>query len=436
MNYCMFKSWLLVLLGFMVSKGSHATALRRYVPSSNSKLNFYATTVTGLEHVLAQELKELGARNIEIAKNGVYFGGSTEFVLSSLMNLRTALRIMERITEGSQVISKHDLYSLVSSVDWAQYLSSPAATLKCDTTLGRDIGDELTHTHFCSLTVKNAIVDQFRSRVGTRPNVDLEDPELPLLLYLHRGTATLYRIWSGESSLHKRGYRGIVHKAALRETTAAALLYISKWDKAVNKDETFVDPMCGSGTLAIEAALISANVAPGLIRYGSSDEDTKKLPCCTRWPQVGVESWDRIWHIAKEKDRRKEMIEQQKESLPNIFVNDAEISCIELAIKAAAAAGVHKLIDFSCRDISNYTPKLRKGNFVNNIITNPPWDLRIGGADEAWFKLGKFVQSHSPKSVWALTGNSAVTEYIDLSVKKRFKFKASSVNMDYLNLEV
>ena len=426
-----------MMLGLLTSKDfqASAAALRHSSSFCNSKLNFYATTASGLERVLARELTDIGAKNVEIAKNGVYFDGNTELLLSSLMNLRTALRVMEKIIEGSHVASKHDLYSLVSSIDWTQYLSSPLATLKCDTTLGRDVSRELTHTHFCSLTVKNAIVDQFRDREGVRPSVDLENPELPLLLYLHRGTATLYRIWSGDSSLHKRGYRGVVHKAALRETTAAALLYLSKWDDAATKDETFIDPMCGSGTLAIEAALISANVAPGLIRYGHSQERTKQLPCCTRWPQVGVERWDQIWHQAKSRDRREELIELRGKSMPNIFVNDAEISCIELAIKAAAAAGVHQLIDFSCRDISNYTPKLKNQRIVNNVVTNPPWDLRIGGAKEAWFKLGKFVKSYSPNSVWALTGNPTVTECIDLTVKQRFKLKASSVNMDYLNFE-
>ena len=401
--------------------------------SGISRSRFFATTVTGLEKVLANELRAIGAKKVDVARNGVYFDGDTKLVLSSVMNLRTALRVMEVVTEASQVVSKDDLYSMVSSVDWTEYLSSPLATLKCDTTLGRDVGRDLTHTHFCSLTVKNAIVDQFRDSVGTRPSVDLEDPELPLLLYLHRGSATLYRIWSGDSSLHKRGYRGMVHKAALRETTAAALLYLSNWPHGAAKNETFVDPMCGSGTLAIEAALISANVAPGLIRYGNSEDKNKNAPRCTRWPGVSEESWDDVWYEAKAKDQRDEL---QKESSPSIFVNDVEISCIELAIKAAASAGVHKLIDFSCRDISEYNPKLNDRRDLSHIITNPPWDLRIGGAEEAWSKLGEFAYSYTPDSIWALTGNPKVTEFTDMNVKQSVKFKASSVNMDFINFDM
>jgi 23S rRNA G2445 N2-methylase RlmL len=166
------------------------------------------------------------------------------------------------------VRSKDDLYAFVGAVDWTQKLPV-GGTLKCDTTLGLDIPADLTHSHFCSLTVKNAVVDQFRDKFGSRPDVDLSEPDLPLTLYLHRGTATLYRVWSGEASLHKRGYRTVIHKAALRETTAAALVLMSGWDCS---RETLCDPMCGSGTIAIEAALIAAGVAPGLIRYGNSEK--------------------------------------------------------------------------------------------------------------------------------------------------------------------
>ena len=133
---------------------------------------------------------------------------------------------MEKISESTETLNSPEaLYDWIYSIDWNRMIT-PEHTLKCDTVLGQDNARELTHSHFTSLTVKNAIVDQFRSnhRQGLRPSVDIKNPDLPLLLYLHRGKGILYRIWSGEESMHKRGYRpDIIHKAALRENVAAAL---------------------------------------------------------------------------------------------------------------------------------------------------------------------------------------------------------------------
>ena len=242
--------------------------LGTYAANNNRETgNFFATTVSGLEAVTAEELKTLcGAKRVSKGKCGVYFSGDAEVALKAIMHCRTALRIMEKVTEAENLQNKDDLYALIASVDWIDKLPA-GGTLKCDTTLGREIPAELSHNHFCSLTVKNAVVDQFRNKLGSRPNVDLEEPDLPLLLYLHRGAATLYRVWSGEASMHKRGYKSIIHKASLRETTAAALVLMSAWNW---ERDIFCDPMCGSGTIAIEAALLAAGVAPGIIRFSAS----------------------------------------------------------------------------------------------------------------------------------------------------------------------
>lgn len=204
--------------------------------------------------MLAAEIQALPeASNVKISKAGVTFSGSARTGLAAILWLRTSLRVMENISPdlvANTVVSstgaaritpplppvlrsKEDLYAYCSAVDWLALLSHQQ-TLKCDTVLGRDVSPQLAHSHFSSLTLKNSIIDQFREAAqqqqekeveALRPSVDLEDPDLSLLLYLHKGKATLYRVWSGESSMHKRGYRqgGAIHKAALRETTAAAL---------------------------------------------------------------------------------------------------------------------------------------------------------------------------------------------------------------------
>ncbi|KAJ1394614.1 hypothetical protein B484DRAFT_272196 [Ochromonadaceae sp. CCMP2298] len=210
-----------------------ASGLARPLPTSNrvdfsaDKMDFYVTTVTGLEHVLAQEVRALpGATKVVEGKNSVTFKGTVETGVEALLWLRTSLKVMEKIAQCDYVSSKDVLYDWMYSIDWQQMIQ-PDQTLKCDTVLGLRNPPDLTHSHFTALTIKNAIADQFRNRgggQGARPSVDTENPDLPLLLYLHKGEGTLYRVWSGEGSMHKRGYRtGAVHKAALRETTAAAL---------------------------------------------------------------------------------------------------------------------------------------------------------------------------------------------------------------------
>jgi len=190
------------------------------------RIDFFATTAFGLERTLANEVRSLsGVNNLLEGKGSVSFQGTVNTGLEALLWLRTPLKLMERISTHNNIKSKSSLYDWIGSHNW-QSMIDPSQTLKCDTILGQDICAELNHSHFTALTIKNAIVDQLRSSntAGMRPSVDTEDPDMPLSLYLHRARGTLYRVWSGEKSMHKRGYRSdVVHKAALRETTAAAL---------------------------------------------------------------------------------------------------------------------------------------------------------------------------------------------------------------------
>lgn len=187
---------------------------------------FYATTVDGLEKILSDEIRTLpDVYAVTICKCGVKYTGSVRTGLASLMQLRTALKIMECIGEQSNIVHKADLYDFASVLDW-QAMMQLETTFKCSATVGRVSSNELSHSHFTALTIKNAVTDYFRASTGARPSIDIEDPDLPLHLYLHNEKATLYRVWSGDRSLHKRGYRDVVHKAALRETTAAAMCVI------------------------------------------------------------------------------------------------------------------------------------------------------------------------------------------------------------------
>lgn len=220
--------FLLVLCCHGISSFIHSISLPRSKLSlgSTTKFDFFATTVSGLEDVLAAELKSLpDITSIEPGRCGVHFCGSMRTGLAGLMNLRTSLKLMELIADDNRVYNRNDLFGFIDDINWSLLLE-PQQSLKVDTLVGLDLPEDLTHSHYTSLTVKNAIVDQFRRNAGVRPNVDIDKADLPLLLYLHQSSASLYRVWSGCQSMHKRGYRtadNAIHKAALRETTAAAL---------------------------------------------------------------------------------------------------------------------------------------------------------------------------------------------------------------------
>ena len=390
--------------------------------------HFYATTVSGLETILAAEIKQLTrASNIRVEKGGVFFSGDQVTALEGLLWLRTPLKLMERVIEG-RAETKDDLYALCNSVDWTSMIDQDC-TIKCDTTTGVTTA-ELSHTHFTSLTVKNAIVDQLRYKTGSRPNVDIKDPDLSILLYLHKGWATLYKVWSGEASMHKRGYRDVVHVAALRETTAAALVIASGWKPS---GQLLCDPMCGSGTIAIEAAFIATNTAPGLIKYGNSNDNTKQLPRSLRWSHTSMAEWDAVWSTANQADKRAQYIEEKRPLIA--IANDIHPGAIELATRGAEMAGVSSLIDFSCSDIGKYSPQAES----NFILTNPPWDVRLEGADESWKKLGTFVRENTKEEsatvLWALSGNPEVMKGLEMKASHHIPIRGAARDMRFIRYD-
>jgi putative N6-adenine-specific DNA methylase len=434
MHHKVIKFLVLLLISFSFGNAVRERITSRVssrLASSKPKIeqkNFYATTVSGLENILAKEISTLkGAGNIRVESGGVFFTGESHTALEGLLWLRTPLRLMEMVIEG-RAETKSNLYALCSSVDWTSMIDQDS-TIKCDTTTGVTTA-ELSHTHFTSLTVKNAIVDQFRSKTGSRPSVDTNDPDLNILLYLHRGWATLYKVWSGDMSMHKRGYRDVVHAAALRETTAAALVIASGWKP---DEQLLCDPMCGSGTIAIEATFISTNTAPGLIRYGHSEDRKRQIPRALKWSHTSVGQWDDIWNEANKADKR---VEFAKEGRPVIVIaNDVHPGAIDLANKGALAAGVDQLIDFSNKDIEKFKPK-KESKF---ILTNPPWDVRLEGADESWRKLGGFVRSQTTDdratTLWALSGNPSVMKSLVMTPSHHIPIRGNARDMRFIRYD-
>ena len=400
--------------------------------------SFFITTVPGLESVLLNEIKQiglnfdLGITNIQKGRAGVHFDTENESTPIQLtLWLRSSLKVMEKVCFGKNIIRKRDLYDLVNSFDWTKVIDD-SHTIKCDCIIGDSISNELNNSHFTSLTVKNAIVDQIReSNGGTRPSVSVDDPDLVALVYIHKDEATCYRVWSGEQSMHKRGYRqDTIHKAALRETTAAAMLLASGF----NADQVLVDPMAGSGTILLEASLMLSNTAPGLLYYGHSNAEISPdfaPPRYMTWLDNcnNIELWDEIWTKTNSLDRRKELNEIGK---PLLFGNDIHYGAIELATSSSKRLGVSNIISWSNQDISSFK-QVRK---TSSIITNPPWNLRLNeGAAESWLKLASFVNNVDCDNIWTLTGNPELVISLKqqgLQPISQLAFSASGTQMRFI----
>jgi 23S rRNA G2445 N2-methylase RlmL len=419
---------------------------------------FRATTIPGMQHILAKEIKERVSdiHNLKIEGKGVSFTGTTKSGFQALMWLRTPLKLMEKIdvshlnTKDNRIFlyNKEDLYKFITMIDWSKMIN-PQSTLLVQTLLNEITSPTLTHSHYDSVTIKSAICDQFSEKYGgQRPTVDSDNPMLPLFLYLHKNEAFLYRLWSGAQSLHKRGYRSTIpiYEASLRETTAAACILYANWTK---ENSYLVDPMCGSGTILIEAALIAANTAPGLIRYKKFPLDTltptflndsfPTLPHPCLWKDIeNKQLWNDIYNEAASLDKRKQL----KESVNKEFIcfgNDMKPYPLELARNASIIAGVDHLVHLCHSGIARYNLSF-PANLKKKItmITNPPWNERIKGVGNSWYRLILFIKDfpHRFDDVYVLSGNTDFDEdYFGKAFKhrKEIYFETGDLEIDLLH---
>lgn len=360
-----------------------------------TRLEYFAPCTLGVELALAQELRELGAQEIAIRGGGAAFSGDRRLGYAANLWLRSAIRVQDLLLRAP-TRGKEQLYAAASRIDWTQ-LMDVDQTLAVDASV-RD--SALTHSSFAALTVKDAIVDQFRQRFGKRPNVDTENPDLPLKLVLQRDTMTLWRNWTGDT-LHKRGYRPIQVKSPLNEATAAGLLLLSGWDRR----SPLVDPMCGSGTFLIEAALLAADRAPGLARRFAFE----------RWPDFDGALWRSLQTEARARARK---------TLPFWLEGaDRHPGAIAIAQQSARAAGVGELIRFRLADAAAWTPDAAatsdatsKKNFT--VLCNPPYGERLGEGEDladSWKALSKFLRERcSGQRAFVLSGNAELTKLLGL----------------------
>lgn len=309
---------------------------------------YFATCARGLEGMLADELRRLGATDVHEGRGGVHFAGDRALLYRANLWLRTAIRVLYPILTA-HVESPDELYDTVRTIDWSAYLT-PDHTLAVDCNV-RD--SQITHSKYAALRVKDAICDQFLERQGRRPSVDVETPMVGFNLHIYRNEAVLSLDSSGES-LHKRGYRPIQSRAPLNEALAAALILLSGWPQSV----PMIDPMCGSGTLGIEAAWLALERPPGLTRRRFGFQG---------WLDFDIELWTAL------RDEARRGVGKQ---LPAPILGfDARRDAIQFALGNARAAGVGHLLKFELSELRSFQPPSGPPGW---ILTNPPYGERIG----------------------------------------------------------
>lgn len=306
--------------------------------------NMIAKTFMGLENVLAEELIALGANNVQIGRRMVSFSGDKELMYRANFQLHTAIRILKPIATF-KARSAEDMYDEVKKIDWSQYIEK-GKTFSVDSVV---YSDEFRNSRFVTYKVKDAIVDQFREKTGDRPNVSVTNPDIRLHIHIAEDEASLSLDSSGES-LHRRGYRQESVEAPLNEVLAAGMILMTGW-----KGETdFIDPMCGSGTLLVEAALIARNISPGVFRKEFAFE---------KWPDFDADLFDMIYNDDS----------QEKEFNHHIYGYDINIKAVNTARLNVRAAGLTKDITVEEQDFKDFTKPEQK----SIMITNPPYGERI-----------------------------------------------------------
>ena len=307
-----------------------------------------AKTFQGLEEVLAKELTALGANNVEIGRRMVSFTGDKEMMYRANFSLRTALRILKPI-KHFKAQSAEEVYDAVKAIEWEQYLTNEK-TFAVDAVV---FSDEFRHSKFVAYKVKDAIADYFREKTGDRPNVRLNNPDLSLNIHVAQDKCTLSLDSSGES-LHRRGYRQETMEAPLNEVLAAGMILMTGWQGECD----FIDPMCGSGTLPIEAALIARNIAPGVFRKEYAFE---------KWNDFDQDLFDHVYNDDS----------AEREFEHKIYGYDNNRQAIEVATRNVRAAGLTKEIELKLQDFADFQTPEEKAI----IVSNPPYGERISADD-------------------------------------------------------
>lgn len=369
-----------------------------------NKFQIIAKTFNGLEQVLAQELTELGAENVDIKRRAVFFDGDKALLYKANLRCRTAVRFIVPIF----TFEAHDadeIYDQVKSVDWEQYIT-PSKTFAIDTTVYSDV---FTHSKFVAYRTKDAIADQFMDKYGKRPSVSLTNPDLMLNVHIDQTMCSLCLDSSGES-LHKRGYRVAQTEAPINEVLAAGMLKMAGWDGQCD----FIDPMCGSGTILIEAALMALNIPPGVFRKSFAFE---------KWNDFDKDLFDELYNDDS----------CEREFTHKIYGSDISRVVIDTTEQNVKSAGVGKYVELKPCDINNLElPETEK----ILMVSNPPYGerLRYEDMENLYNEIGRMLKfKFTGNTAWLISSNEDLLDCVGM--KPSQKIALSNAELDCLFCE-
>jgi putative N6-adenine-specific DNA methylase len=363
---------------------------------------FHAKTLKGLESVLADELKAIGANDVEPVNRGVNFSGSVAMMYKANLYLRTALRILMPISKF-RAVNEDVLYKKIMSIDWAGYMTYKNSFAIDAVTFSKTY----RNNHYVELKIRDAIVDQFRKNTTLRPSVDLKNAEIRINVHVQETNFTISLDSSGES-LHKRGYRKIMHPASLSEVLAAGLIQLTDW----NGDKPLLNPMCGSGTIALEAAMIGANIYPGI---------TGREYAFQHWPD-----FDRLLF-----DRLLEDIPEPRNMIYPVVASDIDQEAIRITRSNARLLGLEKYLVIEKSDFLESTCT----DVPSVVIMNPPYGerLEVDNIEQLYQGIGTTLKHNYPGSTaWLFSANLEATKFIGLKPEKKYTLFNAGLECRYL----
>ncbi len=362
-----------------------------------------AKTFSGLEEVLANEITNLGGINVKTGRRVVYYQGDQELIYKSNYFLRTALRILKEI-EVFDFKNVDQFYLKCKNIEWIKYFKVNQ-NFYINSTVSNS--NDFKNTMFASLKVKDAIADYFREKTGRRPDVNTDDPDISINVHIQQNTCTISLDSSGES-LHKRGYRVIQGDAPLSEVLAAGMILISGWDGTTD----FLDPMCGSGTLPIEAAMIAQNIPAGKFRKHFAFQN---------WDDYNSELFEKVTSSVSKKEFKRK-----------IYASDISASNLLNAQTNARRALVFNKIIFTHSDFKDLNQTLND----STIIINPPYGERIktNNINDLYAMIGERLKHfYSGNSAWILSASNESIKNIALKPNKRLVLFNGSLECKFNN---
>jgi len=356
----------------------------------DNNFKMVAKTLYGFEELLANELIQLGAQDVTKGVRSVSFVGDKGFMYKANLALRTAIKILKPI-HSFRARNEKELYDKLYNMSWDQYLK-PTGTLAVDATVHSTI---FTHSLYIAQKTKDAIVDKFRDTTGERPNVDLRFPDLKVNVHIDGNTCDIALDTSGES-LHKRGYKTATNIAPINEVLAAGMIILSGWDGQCD----FMDPMCGSGTILAEAAMIACNIPPNLMRKEFAFE---------RWQDWDVDLFETI---------EESLLKKMRDFHHKIVGFDKAPSAVAKAKENIKNAHLEEFVTIKHED---FFKTQRGGEGKLHMVFNPPYGERLNSDLEEFYKqIGDTLKQNYPNTdAWFITSNLEALKHVGLRPSRK-----------------